>query len=74
MLREVTHTNHLCGTCAMGPASDRQAVVGQTGLVHGVEGLRVADLSIIPDCVRANTNATAMMIGERLAGLMTGRP
>jgi choline dehydrogenase len=43
------------------------AVVDQYGRVHGVEGLRVADASIMPNCVRANTNVTTMMIGERIA-------
>lgn len=70
MRREVTHTNHICGTCAMGPATDSLAVVDQTGRAHGLERLRVVDLSIAPDCVRANTNATAMMIGERLSDLI----
>jgi choline dehydrogenase len=70
MLREVTSTNHISGTCKMGPAADRLAVVDQRGRVHGVEGLRVADASIMPDCIRANTNATAMMIGERMAELL----
>ena len=54
----------------MGPATDPLAVVDQYGKVHGVEGLRVADASIMPDCIRANTNATCMMIGERIADLM----
>jgi choline dehydrogenase-like flavoprotein len=70
MLREVSTTNHLSGTCKMGPASDPMAVVDQHGRVHGLEGLRVADASIMPDCVRANTNATTMMIGERMADLI----
>jgi choline dehydrogenase-like flavoprotein len=70
MLRQATHTNHLSGTCKMGPADDATAVVDQRGRVHGLEALRVADCSIMPDCVRANTNATAMMIGERVAELM----
>jgi choline dehydrogenase len=70
MLREVTHTHHLSGTCKMGPASDPLAVVDQYGRVHGLEGIRVADASIMPDCVRANTNATCMMIGERVADFM----
>ncbi len=70
MLREVTHTNHLSGTSKMGPAADPLAVVDQHGRVHGLEALRVADASIMPDCVRANTNATTMMIGERLADLI----
>lgn len=67
MAREVSTTNHISGTCKMGPASDPLAVVDQFGRVHGVNGLRVADASIMPDCVRANTNATTMMIGERIA-------
>jgi choline dehydrogenase len=54
----------------MGPVSDPLAVVDQSLKVHGVEGLRVADCSVMVDCVRANTNATAIMIGERLAGLI----
>lgn len=70
MLREVTHTHHLSGTCKMGPASDPGAVVDQRGRVYGLERLRVADCSVMPDCVRANTNATAIMIGERLADLI----
>jgi choline dehydrogenase len=73
MQREVTHTNHLSGTCKMGPATDPLAVVDQYGRVHGLDGIRVADASIMPDCVRANTNATTMMIGERMADLIVGR-
>jgi choline dehydrogenase-like flavoprotein len=69
MLREVTHTNHLSGTCKMGPAADATAVVDQRCRVHGLESLRVVDCSIMPDCIRANTNATAMMIGERAVEL-----
>jgi choline dehydrogenase len=70
MLREVTTTNHVSGTCKMGPAHDPMTVVDERGRVHGVERLRVADASIMPDCVRANTNATTMMIGERMADLI----
>jgi choline dehydrogenase len=51
----------------MGPDSDPMAVVNQHGQVHGIEGLRVADASIMPDCIRANTNLTTIMIGERIA-------
>jgi choline dehydrogenase len=51
----------------MGPASDPMAVVSQYGKVHGLEGIRVVDASIMPDCVRANTNVTTMMIGEHIA-------
>ena len=67
MMREVTTGQHISGTCKMGPASDSMAVVDQYGGVHGLEGLRVADASIMPDCIRANTNVTAMMIGERVS-------
>jgi choline dehydrogenase len=70
MRREVTHTNHISGACKMGPATDPLAVVDQTGRVHGLANLRVADASIMPDCIRANTNATTMMIGERIADLI----
>ena len=51
----------------MGPASDPMAVVDQWCHVHGLSGLRVADASIMPDVVRANTNVTTMMIAERCA-------
>ena len=46
------------------------AVVDQFGRVHGLEGLRVVDASIMPDCIRANTNVTTIMIGERIADFM----
>jgi choline dehydrogenase len=68
--REVATTHHISGTCRMGPSSDRMTVVDERGRVHGVRSLRVADASIMPDCVRANTNATVMMIGERLADII----
>jgi choline dehydrogenase len=68
--REVTTSHHSSGTCKMGPASDAMAVVDQFGKVHGLEGLRVADASIMPDCIRANTNVTTMVIGERIADLI----
>ena len=59
---------HISGTCKMGPASDPMAVVDQHGHVHGLQSLRVVDASIMPDCIRANTNVTTM-IGERIAKL-----
>ncbi len=67
LLRHVNTGHHTCGTCKMGPSSDPLAVVDQRGRVHGVTGLRVVDASIMPDCVRANTNATTMMIAEHIA-------
>ena len=67
MLKNVWIGQHLSGTCKMGPNSDGMAVVDQYGRVHGIDGLRVADASIMPDCIRANTNLTTIMIGERVA-------
>ena len=67
LLRETTTGQHTSGTCKMGPATDPMAVVDQYGKVHGIENLRVVDASIMPDCIRANTNVTTMMIGERVA-------
>ena len=71
LLREVTTGQHLTSTCKMGPASDPLAVVDQRLRVYGIEGLRVADASVMPDTVRANTNVTTMMIGERLADFIS---
>jgi choline dehydrogenase len=50
----------------MGPDSDLLTVVDQYLKVKGLEGLRVADASVMPDCIRANTNATTIMIAEKL--------
>ena len=58
---------HGVGTCKMGPASDRMAVVDQHLRVHGIENLWIGDASIMPTVAHANTNLTSMMIGERAA-------
>ena len=63
---------HTCRTCKMGPASDREAVVDQFCRVRGAEGLRVIDASVMPEITRANTNATAIMIAERVSDFMIG--
>jgi len=67
MMRNVTTGDHISCTCKMGPSSDPLAVVDQYGRVHGLERLRVVDSSIMPDCPRANLNATTIMIGERVS-------
>lgn len=58
---------HACGSCAMGPAEDQDAVVDQFGRVHGLTGVRVADTSILPDAPSRGPAATAILIGERIA-------
>ena len=67
LMRNVGTSHHISGTCKIGQDTDPMAVLDQYCRVRGVEGLRVADASIMPDVVRANTNATAIMIGERVA-------
>ena len=65
---------HLAGTCRMGPATDPEAVVDDRLRVHGIEGLRVADASIMPRITSANTNAAVLMIGEKAADMILGVP
>ena len=72
MLRNVSTSYHVSCTCKMGPESDPMAVVDQYGWVRGLEGLRVADASVMPDVVRANTNVTTIMVGERVAEWIKG--
>ena len=63
----VTGMAHHVGTCRMGTFTDPMVVVDSSARVRGIKGLRVIDASIMPDCVRANTNATTMVIGEYIA-------
>lgn len=61
---------HPAGTCKMGPYSDENAVVDPRLNVYGISRLRVADNSIMPVIVRANTNAAAIMIGEKASDMI----
>ncbi len=64
---------HVNGTAKMGPAGDRMAVADDQLRVHGLEGLRVVDASVMPAIPSANTAAATMMIAERAADLIRGR-
>jgi len=63
------HVYHPVGTCKMA-VNDEMAVVDPELRVYGIEGLRVADASIMPTIITGNTNAPAMMIGEKAADLI----
>jgi len=65
-----TTTFHMIGTCRMGPQQDPTAVVDHELRVRGFLGLRVADASIMPTMPAANTNAAALLIGEKDADLI----
>ena len=62
--------HHPVGTCAMGPAAGSGSVVDADGTVHGIDGLSVADASVMPDIPSANTHIPTVMIAERIAALL----
>ena len=63
---------HLAGSCRMGPDAD--AVVDAELRVRGVDGLRVVDCSVMPTVIGGNTNAPAIMMGEKIADSLLGKP
>ena len=69
----VTTAVHLCGTARMGPDGDPDAVVDRELRVCGVEGLRVVDTSVLPTTPSRGPAATAVLLGELAADLMTNR-
>jgi choline dehydrogenase len=64
---------HPCGTCRMGAARDKMAVVDGGGRVHGVDGLRVVDASVFPTIPNGNLNAPTIMLAEKMADHILGR-
>lgn len=77
MIRQYVKTSidsayHPVGTVRMGPADDPSTVVDERCAVHGHESLYVCDASVMPNTVRANTNLTSIMIGERAADWLRG--
>lgn len=65
-----TSVFHPCGTCAMGPDPAAGAVVDARLRAHGLDGLRIADASIMPTITSGNLNAPSLMIGERAAEMI----
>ena len=69
--QNVAGTFHPVGTCRMGAATDRDAVVDAAGRVRGIAGLRVVDASIMPTVPRGNTNIPTIMVAEKISAAMT---
>jgi choline dehydrogenase len=69
-----TTTFHLMGTCRMAPDSDPTAVVDDQLRVRGLSGLRVVDASVMPTMPSANLNASVLMIAEKAADMIRGKP
>ena len=74
MLENTTGVFHPAGTCRMGAAGDAGAVVDPQGRVYGIDGLRVADASIMPLITSANTNIPTLMIAEKIAAAVVDTP
>ena len=69
--RNVGSTFHPVGTCRLGAESDPEAVADPGGRVIGTRNLYIADASLMPEITRTNTNLPAIMIGEKMADLLT---
>ncbi|WP_040792680.1 mycofactocin dehydrogenase MftG [Nocardia paucivorans] len=67
LTRSLGTSQHLSGTCRMGSAGDPRAVVDDRGAVHGISGLSVADLSVVPVALSRGPQATTVLLAERLA-------
>jgi 5-(hydroxymethyl)furfural/furfural oxidase len=74
LLHNVAGVFHPAGTCRMGSEADPRAVVDPAGRVHGVDGLRVADASIMPNVIAGNTNLPTIMLAEKIAATMLNAP
>jgi 4-pyridoxate dehydrogenase len=74
ILRTASPMYHQGGTCRMGLPGDSGAVVGEDFRVHGTEGLRVVDASVMPDMVGGNSFACVTMLAELASDVILGRP
>ena len=72
VLENVAGLFHPAGTCRMGAASDPLAVTDAQGQVYGVDGLSVADASIMPELISGNTNIPTLMVAEKIAAGLKG--
>jgi 5-(hydroxymethyl)furfural/furfural oxidase len=63
----ISGTYHVCGTCRMGRIGDPMAVVGPSGAAYGLQGLRVADASVMPSVPSGNTHIPTVMVAEKIA-------
>ncbi len=71
--RRAQTTFHPCSTCRMGPATNPMAVVDDQLRVHGMQGLRLIDASVMPRILSANLNAGTLMIADKASDLIRGK-